>query len=36
MTRALVACAQTVCDGKLISVLEGGYDLEALGARAMV
>lgn len=31
MTRALVACAETVVGGRLIALLEGGYDLDALG-----
>ena len=31
MTKALVACAESVAGGKLISLLEGGYELEALG-----
>jgi len=31
MTRAVVACAESVADGKLISLLEGGYELDALG-----
>jgi len=35
MTRALVACAESVCDGKIVSLLEGGYDLEALGASVL-
>ena len=31
MTRALVACAASVCGGRLVSLLEGGYELDALG-----
>jgi acetoin utilization deacetylase AcuC-like enzyme len=31
MTRAVVACAESVAGGKLISLLEGGYELSALG-----
>jgi acetoin utilization deacetylase AcuC-like enzyme len=30
MTEALVAAAETLCDGRLVSVLEGGYDMAAL------
>ena len=31
MTRTLVACADRHCKGRVVSVLEGGYDLRALG-----
>jgi acetoin utilization deacetylase AcuC-like enzyme len=31
MTRRLVSCAETNCDGRVVSVLEGGYNLHALG-----
>ena len=31
MTRALVSVADRVCDGKIVSLLEGGYNLRALG-----
>jgi acetoin utilization deacetylase AcuC-like enzyme len=31
MTRLLVQAAQTHCGGKVVSVLEGGYNLRALG-----
>ncbi|HEY7086459.1 MAG TPA: histone deacetylase [Tepidisphaeraceae bacterium] len=31
ITRALVACAEQHCGGKVVSVLEGGYNLSALG-----
>ena len=30
MTDELLALAKRHCDGKLVSVLEGGYDLDAL------
>ncbi len=36
MTRAAVEIADRHCGGKLVSVLEGGYDLEALGASVAV
>lgn len=32
VTRALCEVADTVCDGRVVSTLEGGYDLEALAA----
>jgi acetoin utilization deacetylase AcuC-like enzyme len=32
LTRELVAAAKTLCQGRIISVLEGGYDLEGLPA----
>jgi acetoin utilization deacetylase AcuC-like enzyme len=32
MTRRLVEWTRAHCDGKLVSLLEGGYDLEALAA----
>ena len=31
VTRGLVAVAEEVCDGRIVSTLEGGYDLEGLG-----
>lgn len=31
MTRSLVAVADRTCDGRVVSVLEGGYNLRALG-----
>ena len=31
MTRQLVAVAEKHCDGRIISALEGGYNLRALG-----
>ena len=31
MTRMLAGAANECCDGKIVSVLEGGYDLRALG-----
>lgn len=34
LTRALVRFADTVCGGRIVSLLEGGYDLEALAASA--
>ena len=34
ITRQLCALADTHCDGRVVSCLEGGYDLEALGASA--
>ena len=38
LTQKLMEAAQTLCEGRLVSVLEGGYDLPALGvcARAHV
>jgi acetoin utilization deacetylase AcuC-like enzyme len=33
-TRSLVGVAESCCDGRMVSMLEGGYDLEALGASA--
>ena len=36
MTDALLAVARTHCGGRVVSVLEGGYDLEALAASAAV
>ncbi len=33
-TREIAAVARSACDGRLVSVLEGGYDLAALGASA--
>jgi acetoin utilization deacetylase AcuC-like enzyme len=32
ITRRLVSLAGELCDGRLVSTLEGGYDLDALGA----
>ncbi|MFD1341614.1 histone deacetylase family protein [Litorisediminicola beolgyonensis] len=34
ITRELCAIASTVCGGRVVSTLEGGYDLEALSAAA--
>lgn len=34
ITAELVALAAELCEGRLVSVLEGGYDLEALGSSA--
>ncbi|WP_043772949.1 histone deacetylase family protein [Roseivivax isoporae] len=34
LTRELCAIAAEVCGGRVVSTLEGGYDLEALGASA--
>lgn len=31
LSRQLIAMAETLCDGKIVFVMEGGYDLEALG-----
>ena len=31
MTAAVVALAKRTCDGRIVSVLEGGYDLNSLG-----
>jgi acetoin utilization deacetylase AcuC-like enzyme len=31
ITRELIRMAQELCDGKIVFVMEGGYDLEALG-----
>jgi len=31
MTRALVSSAEKLCDGRIVSMLEGGYNLPALG-----
>jgi acetoin utilization deacetylase AcuC-like enzyme len=31
LTRIVKAIADECCDGRLVSVLEGGYDTEALG-----
>ena len=31
VTRELLAIADTYCDGRVVSTLEGGYDLDALG-----
>jgi acetoin utilization deacetylase AcuC-like enzyme len=35
-TRRLVELAEDCCDGRFVSVLEGGYDLEALGSSAQL
>jgi len=32
MTRVVKAIAQECCSGRVVSVLEGGYNTEALGA----
>ena len=34
ITAEIRALAESVCEGRLVSLLEGGYDLEALGASA--
>jgi acetoin utilization deacetylase AcuC-like enzyme len=34
ITQAIMRIADECCDGRLVSILEGGYDLEALGASA--
>lgn len=34
ITGAICACAREACSGRVISVLEGGYNLEALGSSA--
>jgi acetoin utilization deacetylase AcuC-like enzyme len=34
LTQALVGFAERRCGGRLVSILEGGYDLEALGSSA--
>jgi acetoin utilization deacetylase AcuC-like enzyme len=31
ITRELIRMAETLCDGKIVFVMEGGYDLEVLG-----
>ncbi len=31
MTRALIALANELCDGRIVFVMEGGYDLQVLG-----
>jgi acetoin utilization deacetylase AcuC-like enzyme len=36
ITEALLAVARTHCEGRVVSLLEGGYDLEALAASAAV
>ncbi|HEX3575465.1 MAG TPA: histone deacetylase family protein, partial [Rhodopila sp.] len=36
ITEQLVAVADTHCAGRVVSVLEGGYDLDALAASAAV
>ena len=32
LVRAAKSWADELCDGKLVAILEGGYDLDALGA----
>jgi acetoin utilization deacetylase AcuC-like enzyme len=32
LTTLLRAAARTLCDGRIVSLLEGGYDLDALAA----
>jgi acetoin utilization deacetylase AcuC-like enzyme len=32
LTRRIAACADRWCEGRLFSLLEGGYDLEGLAA----
>jgi acetoin utilization deacetylase AcuC-like enzyme len=34
VTRKLLQLAATHCEGRIVSVLEGGYDLSALGRSA--
>jgi acetoin utilization deacetylase AcuC-like enzyme len=34
-TRAIVHVARTTCGGRIVSTLEGGYDLVALGRSAV-
>lgn len=34
LTRDICSAAQTLCNGRVVSVLEGGYDLDALAASA--
>ncbi|MGH7017956.1 MAG: histone deacetylase family protein, partial [Caulobacteraceae bacterium] len=34
-TRAILEAARSCCSGKVVSSLEGGYDLEGLGASAL-
>jgi acetoin utilization deacetylase AcuC-like enzyme len=34
MTRLIVQCAEQWSDGRVLSILEGGYDLEALASSA--
>ncbi len=34
-TRAILDVARATCDGRIVSTLEGGYDLEALGRSAV-
>ena len=36
MTRELCDLAKVYCQGRVLSVLEGGYDLEALASSAAV
>ena len=31
MTRLVCEAAESVCEGRILSVLEGGYNLKALG-----
>jgi acetoin utilization deacetylase AcuC-like enzyme len=35
ITSEICAIANTTCGGKLVSILEGGYDLEALASAAV-
>jgi acetoin utilization deacetylase AcuC-like enzyme len=35
ITRQIRAIAETACNGRLVSILEGGYDLEALASAAL-
>ena len=30
LTKRIVTLAKELCDGKIVSILEGGYDLDAL------
>ena len=32
LTRRIVECAERHCDGRVFSLLEGGYDMEGLAA----
>ena len=36
VTRTIVDCAQRMCDGRVVSMLEGGYDLTALAKSVAV
>jgi acetoin utilization deacetylase AcuC-like enzyme len=35
ITRRVVECAERHCDGRVLSLLEGGYDMEGLAASVM-